>query len=144
MEAVSLAASIAGLVTLADLVFRAAVKYHKSVKDAPKEVEALVDEVKDLSLLLHNLSLVEYGLAAQPDPAAQANARPPKPLHLQQCQKSPEASPVWLTGLRGRFWPAEIARPLEMAVQHQRDERDAASYRSPQADHQHCPYSPVD
>lgn len=86
MEAVSLAASIAGLVTLADLVFRAAVKYHKSVKDAPKEVKALVDEVKDLSLLLHNLSLVEYGLAAQPDPAAQANARPPKPLHLQQCQ----------------------------------------------------------
>ncbi|KIL87131.1 hypothetical protein FAVG1_09685 [Fusarium avenaceum] len=86
MEAVSLAASIAGLVTLVDLVFRAAVKYHKSVKDAPKEVKALVDEVKDLSLLLHNLSLVEYGLAAQPDPAAQANTRPPKPLHLQQCQ----------------------------------------------------------
>jgi hypothetical protein len=87
MDPLSLAASIAGLVTLADLVFRAAVKYHKSVKDAPKEVKALVDEVKDLFLLLHKLSLVEYELATQSDPAAQANAQPPKPHHLHQCQQ---------------------------------------------------------
>ncbi|KAM0262042.1 hypothetical protein ACHAPA_009508 [Fusarium lateritium] len=87
MEAVSLAASIAGLVTLADLVFRAAVKYSKSVRDAPKEVRDLVDEIKDLSLLLHNLSMVEYGLASQPDPTFQANSQPPKPHHLHQCQQ---------------------------------------------------------
>ncbi|CAJ0554858.1 Ff.00g133710.m01.CDS01 [Fusarium sp. VM40] len=124
MEAVSLAASIAGLVTLADLVFRAAVKYHKSVKDAPKEVKALVDEVKDLSLLLHNLSLVEYGLAAQPDPAVQANARPPKPLHLQQCQnllrRLQSGLPDLEAGsglqkLQGRLkWPFSISDTKEM------------------------------
>ncbi|KAI6765521.1 hypothetical protein HG530_006591 [Fusarium avenaceum] len=124
MEAVSLAASIAGLVTLADLVFRAAVKYHKSVKDAPKEVKALVDEVKDLSVLLHNLSLVEYGLATQPDPAAQANTRPPKPLHLQQCQnllrRLQSGLPDLETGsglqkLQGRLkWPFSISDTKEM------------------------------
>ncbi|KAG5657930.1 hypothetical protein KAF25_007963 [Fusarium avenaceum] len=124
MEAVSLAASIAGLVTLADLVFRAAVKYHKSVKDAPKEVKALVDEVKDLSLLLHNLSLVEYGLTTQPDPAAQANTRPPKPLHLQQCQnllrRLQSGLPDLETGsglqkLQGRLkWPFSISDTKEM------------------------------
>ncbi|SPJ78936.1 uncharacterized protein FTOL_07327 [Fusarium torulosum] len=124
MEPLSLAASIAGLVTLADLVFRAAVKYHKSVKNAPKEVKALVDEVKDLSLLLHNLSLVEYGLATQPDPAAQANAQPPKSHHLHQCQQLLRRLQTGLPDfeansglqrLQSRLkWPFDISETKEM------------------------------
>jgi hypothetical protein len=110
MDPLSLAASIAGLVALADLVFRAAVKYHKSAKD--------------LSLLLHNLSLVEYGLATQPDPAGQANTQPPKPHHLHQCQQLLRRLQTGLPDfeansglqkLRSRLkWPFSISDTKEM------------------------------
>ncbi|KAF4332836.1 ankyrin repeat [Fusarium beomiforme] len=85
MDPLSISASIAGLVTLADLVFRAALRYSKSVKEVPKEVKALLDEIKDLSLLLHNLSMVAYGFQLQPDPQNPATA--PKPYHLHECQQ---------------------------------------------------------
>lgn len=62
MDPLSIAGSIAGLVSLADLVFRTTVAYIKCVKEARKEVEDLLEEVKQFSLLLHNLSLVTSGL----------------------------------------------------------------------------------
>ncbi|KAF4965115.1 hypothetical protein FSARC_7054 [Fusarium sarcochroum] len=85
MDPLSVSASVAGLVTLADLVFRATLKYSKSVRGAPKEVKDLLNEIKDLSLLLHNLSMVAFGLELQPDP--QSGAMPPKPYHLHECRQ---------------------------------------------------------
>lgn len=84
MDPLSVSASIAGLVTLADLVFRATSRYAKQVKGAPKEVQDLINEVKDLSCLLHNLSLVAFGLETDPTPQ---NANAPKPYHLHECRQ---------------------------------------------------------
>ncbi|RSL75369.1 hypothetical protein CEP51_010926 [Fusarium floridanum] len=84
MDPLSVSASIAGLVTLADLVFRATSRYAKQVKGAPKEVQDLMNEVKDLSCVLHNLSLVAFSL--ETDPAPQ-NANTPKPYHLHECRQ---------------------------------------------------------
>ncbi|RSL96101.1 hypothetical protein CEP52_011687 [Fusarium oligoseptatum] len=84
MDPLSVSASIAGLVTLADLVFRATSRYAKQVKGAPKEVQDLMNEVKDLSCVLHNLSLVAFSLETDPDPQ---NANPPKPYHLHECRQ---------------------------------------------------------
>ncbi|RSM03513.1 hypothetical protein CDV31_010444 [Fusarium ambrosium] len=84
MDPLSVSASIAGLVTLADLVFRATSRYAKQVKGAPKEVQDLMNEVKDLSCVLHNLSLVAFSLETDPDPQ---NANTPKPYHLHECRQ---------------------------------------------------------
>ncbi|KAF5534325.1 ankyrin repeat [Fusarium napiforme] len=87
MDPLSLAASIAGLVSLGDIVFKYALRYCKSVKDAPKEVNDLLNEIKDLTLLLHNLSMVAYdhGLQTQTNPQNPATAH--KPHHLHECQQ---------------------------------------------------------
>ncbi|KAJ4200223.1 hypothetical protein NW767_007744 [Fusarium falciforme] len=57
------AASIAGLVALADLVFRYSMKYVKCSRGAQKEVEAISRETGDLALVLHRLSFVTIRLA---------------------------------------------------------------------------------
>ncbi|KAI0909632.1 ankyrin repeat-containing domain protein [Ustulina deusta] len=58
MDPLSISASVAGLVTLAGSVFSLAAKYIKDVREAPKEAKDLLDEVKQFSVLLHQLSLV--------------------------------------------------------------------------------------
>lgn len=58
MDPLSLTASIAGLVGLADVVFRTGHKYYKAAKESQTDVKNLLDEVKALSLLLHQLSFV--------------------------------------------------------------------------------------
>lgn len=70
MDPLSIAGSIAGLVSLADLVFRTTATYIKCVREARKEVEDLLEEVKQFSLLLHNLSLVTSGLEITAEPVA--------------------------------------------------------------------------
>lgn len=62
MDVLSISASIAGLVSLADIVFRTTTRYVKQVKESSKEVRALLNELKDFSVLLHSLSLVAYDL----------------------------------------------------------------------------------
>lgn len=57
------AASVAGLIALADLVFRYSVKYTKSSKGARKEIEDLSRETGNLALVLHRLSFVAIRLA---------------------------------------------------------------------------------
>ncbi|KAJ4223368.1 hypothetical protein NW759_006001 [Fusarium solani] len=57
------AASIAGLIALADLVFRYSAKYIKSAKGARKEAEDLSRETGNLALVLHRLSFVAIRLA---------------------------------------------------------------------------------
>ncbi|KAF5968268.1 ankyrin repeat [Fusarium coicis] len=87
MDPLSLAASIAGLVSLGDIVFKYALRYCKSVKDAPKEVNGLLNEIKDLTLLLHNLSMVAYGHGLQTQLNPQNPATTHKPHHLHECQQ---------------------------------------------------------
>ncbi len=52
------AASIAGLVALADLHYGKILGYVKAVKSAEKEVTSISTEIRDLSGILHSLHLV--------------------------------------------------------------------------------------
>ena len=61
-DPLSISASIAGLVTLADIVFRRTYKYVKAVKKAPKEISALSTEIGALYGVLSNLELVSRQL----------------------------------------------------------------------------------
>jgi len=61
-DPLSISASIAGLVTLADSIFRGAFHYAKSVKGAKREVTDLAKEAQNLAGVLHQLSLVASAL----------------------------------------------------------------------------------
>ena len=58
MDPLSISSSVAGLVTLAAAVFSRMAKYIKNAQDVPKEANELLDEVKQFSVILHELSLV--------------------------------------------------------------------------------------
>ncbi|KAH7013160.1 ankyrin repeat-containing domain protein [Ilyonectria destructans] len=89
MDPLSLAASVAGLVSLADLVFRTATKYWKEVKDSRKDVDELLSEVKGVSILLHDLSLVAFSLEIDPSQngGRSEHSSHLKLHHLYECQK---------------------------------------------------------
>lgn len=57
-DPLSIAASVAGLITLADTIFRASFQYAKSAKNAKQEALDLASEAQDLAGVLHRLSLV--------------------------------------------------------------------------------------
>ena len=61
----SISAGIAGLITLADTVFRRTFNYIKSVKEAPKEIAALSSEIGALYGILHRVHLIAYQLEAE-------------------------------------------------------------------------------
>ncbi|KAF6222560.1 hypothetical protein HO133_000605 [Letharia lupina] len=61
-DPLSVSASISGLITLADIVFRRTYKYVKAVKKAPKEISALSAEIGALYGILSNLQLVSRQL----------------------------------------------------------------------------------
>ncbi|KAK8048095.1 ankyrin [Apiospora saccharicola] len=64
-DPLSIAASIAGVVTLADLVFGRLYKYTKTVKDAPAEVKQLTTLVNDLGGLLNSLARLARALEGE-------------------------------------------------------------------------------
>lgn len=53
-EVLGVASSIAGLVTIADVIVRRGYKHFKDVKDADKTVKKLIAEVNSLSGVLHS------------------------------------------------------------------------------------------
>jgi len=61
-DPLSIAASIAGLVSLTDTLFRTVIKFSREVKGAKQEITNLATEVRDLSGVLHNLSLLAASL----------------------------------------------------------------------------------
>ncbi|KAH7130033.1 hypothetical protein B0J11DRAFT_482274, partial [Dendryphion nanum] len=63
-DPLSVAGSIAGLISLSDTIFRRLYRYIKDVKNAEKEVQQLKDEVSLLNGVLHNLRLVAEDLEA--------------------------------------------------------------------------------
>jgi len=95
-DPLSISASVAGLVTLADAVFRATFRYVKAVKNAKEEISSNMSEIQELtaprsqwlsnvigSVPLHTKSLD----LAQPHHADQTNqSHPPK--------HGPERSPI--------------------------------------------------
>lgn len=89
MDPLSVSASIAGLVTLADLVFRSTSNYVRSARGSDKEVAALLQEIRNLSVILHNLSLVAFDLEAEQThgPATAEDAISIKHHHLHDCQQ---------------------------------------------------------
>ncbi|KAI0857775.1 ankyrin repeat-containing domain protein [Xylaria cubensis] len=62
MDPLSVAASIAGLVTLADAVFRRVYKYYKSASDASNEIKELADRIQSLAGILHSLGILADAL----------------------------------------------------------------------------------
>jgi hypothetical protein len=67
MDPLSLSASIAGLISLADVTFKYVYKYVRAVKDAKNEVEALSDEINGLATLLRVLGALASDLEAEGD-----------------------------------------------------------------------------
>ncbi|KAH8593813.1 hypothetical protein B0O99DRAFT_574491, partial [Bisporella sp. PMI_857] len=64
-EVIGIAGSIAGLVTLADMVVRKGYKYLKEVKNADATLKSIIREVNNLSGVLHSLSNVATVIAAE-------------------------------------------------------------------------------
>ncbi|KAL2692482.1 hypothetical protein Neosp_002892 [[Neocosmospora] mangrovei] len=94
------AASIAGLIALADLVFRYSIKYVQGVKGARKEVEDISREISNLSLVLHRLSFIAISFAeTQSFDGTEATSNITL-HHLYDCQEL-------LTRLRKRLSDAE-------------------------------------
>lgn len=62
MDPLSVAGSIAGLISLSDTIFRKLYHYVKDVKSAEKEVQNLKNEVAALNGVLHNLHLIAQDL----------------------------------------------------------------------------------
>jgi len=58
MDPLSISASVAGLITLADLVLARGFKFLKMIKNANQEVTMLITEITSLYGVLHSLQLV--------------------------------------------------------------------------------------
>ncbi|KAF2488662.1 hypothetical protein BU16DRAFT_224836 [Lophium mytilinum] len=64
-DPLSLAGSIAGLISVADTVFRLVFKYARSAIDAKEDVKTLADELQALAGVLQSLRLLASGLEAE-------------------------------------------------------------------------------
>ncbi|RWA07801.1 hypothetical protein EKO27_g7305 [Xylaria grammica] len=62
MDPLSVAASIAGLVTLADAVFRGVYKYCRAASDASDEIKELANRLQSLAGILHSLGILADAL----------------------------------------------------------------------------------
>jgi hypothetical protein len=91
MDPLSVSASIAGITSLADVVFRTTRKYVRGVRGSQQEIEAISHEVKNLALALHNLHLVALSLEdAQlelPDEQSITGGRLLEAHHLHSCRQ---------------------------------------------------------
>jgi len=67
-DQLSISASIAGLMTIADIVIRNGYKYVIAVKNADKAVASLIREVNSLSGTLHSLRNIAEGLEGEDAP----------------------------------------------------------------------------
>ena len=67
-DPLSISASIAGLMTIADIVIRNGYKYIKAVRESDKAVASLINEVNSLSGTLHSLRNIAEGLEGENAP----------------------------------------------------------------------------
>ncbi|KAF4982357.1 hypothetical protein FZEAL_2009 [Fusarium zealandicum] len=83
-DPLSISASIAGLVALADLIFKHVYKYARAAKDAKEDIQALAEEVNDIARVLRVLGALAYDLERngdRVDPALKVD-------HLGRCDKT--------------------------------------------------------
>ncbi|KAH9208786.1 hypothetical protein DL95DRAFT_345079, partial [Leptodontidium sp. 2 PMI_412] len=100
-EGLGVAASIAGLLTIADVVVRKGYKFIKNVKEAEESVTKLVEEVNNLSGALHSLNNIIERLEEDHtsfDPSTQIHC-------IESCYKT-------LTKIQGHFDQAVPSTPL--------------------------------
>lgn len=83
-DPISVSASIAGLITTADIVFRRTFKYIKAVKGAQEEIAALSSEITGLFGILNGLHLVARQLEGE---AFESTSRT---HHIYSCQQTLE------------------------------------------------------
>jgi hypothetical protein len=95
MDTVSVAASVTGLVSLADVITREGFKFIKDVKEARESVTKLVEEVNNLSGVLHNLYNVVLRLAELQEQGGTFDPVPPI-NYFASCYKT-------LSEIRHRF-----------------------------------------
>lgn len=81
-DIMEVAASIAGLATLADIVFRRSIKYIKAVKSAPRDLSRLATELRLLCGVLKDLDLLITQLETQADKIAIQSE------HIKECQNT--------------------------------------------------------
>ncbi|UPK99839.1 hypothetical protein LCI18_010774 [Fusarium solani-melongenae] len=82
-DPLSMAASIAGLISLADTLFRHTYKFGRTASGAKKEIQALATEINSFSGLLRSLEALADGLEAE----GQAFEPALKVDHLIECRK---------------------------------------------------------
>jgi hypothetical protein len=100
-EVIGVASSVAGLMTLADVVVRRGYKFIRDVREADETVRKIVEEVNSLSGVLHSLSNVVERLEeehSRHDPSTQIH-------YIESCYQT-------LTKLRGLFDEAVPEAPL--------------------------------
>ncbi|OTA82273.1 hypothetical protein M434DRAFT_37202 [Hypoxylon sp. CO27-5] len=64
-DLLSMSASIAGLISIADLVFKAVYKYARAAKNAKDDINSLAEEINSLSNLLRSLQALALDLEAE-------------------------------------------------------------------------------
>jgi len=121
-EVLGVADSVKGLTTIADAIVRKGFRYLKDVKDAEKTVEKLVEEVNNLSGVLHSLNNVVERLEEDDpdiDPAAQIH-------YIESCYKTlkkiqdlfDEVVPTAPLSKRDRLkWPLKKENTKELLVE---------------------------
>ncbi len=121
-DPLSVAASIAGVIALVDLVFSRLVKYAKSASNAATEAKAWVAEVNIVGGLLSNLSRLARALEDEPfDPALRMHHidgchRVLNDMHnlLKRAEKDLESSTQFTALQRKLKWPLSVDRIREL------------------------------
>ena len=106
MDPLSIAASIAGLVALSSKALHAVVGFHDDVKDAPKEVAGLVQELTSMRAVLLEFELFLRSKSAFSISFGQSSLLV---TALASCTNSVES----LTGKLQKFEKAGLSRALE-------------------------------
>lgn len=121
-EVLGVADSVKGLVAIADAIVRKGFRYMKDVRGAENSVEKLVEEVKNLSGVLHSLNNVVERLeedGGDVDPSTQIH-------YIESCYKTlkdiqdlfDEAVPAAPLSRRDKLkWPLKQARTQELLAE---------------------------
>jgi Fungal N-terminal domain of STAND proteins len=108
-DPLSISASVAGLITIADIVIRNGYKYIKAVKNADKAVVSLMYEVNLLSGTLHSLRNVAEGFENETVPFKFTT----QIHHVEYCHQTLRK----INGLLDTFDPSKAKGVLQTAAQ---------------------------
>jgi uncharacterized protein YoxC len=121
-DVLGVAASVAGLMAIADSIVRKGFKYIKDVKDAETSIEKLVEEVNNLSGVLHSLNNIVERLEEDG-----RNVHPSTQIHyVESCYKTlkkiqdlfDEVVPATPMSRGEKLkWPLKKAHTMELLVE---------------------------